>query len=335
MARLLFMQACIVLALVPAVSAAHHNSGAVFDLDAEVTVKGVVTRYQFRNPHIYFYVLTEQGEEWRIEGGPTAFMKRFGWSRDTLAEGDQIELVGNPSRREGRNSALLKSASVDGTPLPASRGEEAFKQLFENNDNRNVNAISLAGTWTTQIGEDAGWIDDPTSLALTAAARESIENFDEKTMSPVLDCTPMTAPATMMIPDTKKIEILDDVVRIGSEFNGVTRIAYLSGSPDEAPSLQGHSVATLRDNTLTIDTTGFLAHRMGIANGLASSSEKTLHEEFVLDEDGKGLTYSFRLTDPVYLEAPFESQAYWAYRPDLDFEALPCDLENSRRFLDE
>ncbi len=323
------------LTLLATVSVAHHNTAAVFDLEKEVTFSGVVTRYEFRNPHIYFYVTTESGEEWRIEAGPTAIMKRLGWTSDTLTEGNQIQFTGNPSRREGKKSAYFKSALVDDAPLPATRGQVAYEQLIEDSQDRSATAESLAGTWVTLLTQNSGWIDEPGVLSLTDAGQESIDSFDENTMSPVLDCTPVTAPASMAIPDTKRIEILDDVVRIGSEFNGVTRVATLEGAAADAPSVQGHSVATLDDNTLTVKTTDFVAHRMGIGYGLASSEQKTLVEKFVLGDDGKGLTYSFTLIDPVYLAEPFESQSSWAYRPDREFEALPCDLENSRLFLSE
>ena len=105
--------------------------------------------------------------------------------------------------------------------------------------------------------------------------------------------------------------------------------------PPTTRTTQGLSRGTLTARTLRIDTTGFEAHRMGIAYGLPSSNGKRLHEEFILDEDGQGLTYSFVLTDPEYLDEPIEGEIRWAYRPDAEFTALPCDLDNSRLFLDE
>ena len=315
---------------------AHHNTGAVFDLGQEVTIAGTVTRYQYRNPHIYFFVRDEHGTEWRVEAGPTALMNRIGWSPDTMKEGDQIEMVGNPSRKAGKSSAFLKSATVGGEPLPMFRSEDAFKRLAEDNSNRDVGTDTIAGTWVTVLSGDSGWIDNPESLPLNDAGRNSIENFDENTMSPALTCTPMTAPAMMMIPDTKRIEILQDSVRISSEFNGATRVIHLAEpQAPESTSVQGFSIGRLDGNSLQIETSGFEAHRMGIAYGLASGEEKRIVEEITLAEDGKGLTYRFTLTDPEFLEAPFEAESYWAYRPDQPFETLPCDLENSRLFLDE
>ena len=327
----------IALSLVASAGAlAHHNTGAVFDLEQEVTIKGTVTRYHYRNPHIYFFILDEQGTEWRVEAGPTALMNRIGWSAGTMKEGDRIEMTGNPSRRAGKASAFLKSATVGGDPLPMFRSEDTFKTLTEDNSERDIATDSLEGTWVTLLTQDSGWVDNPEALPLNDAGRASIDSFDENTMSPALTCTPMTAPAMMMIPDTKRIEITDDSVRISSEFNGATRIVHLTEvTATDSSSTQGYSTGRIDDHSLRVETSGFEAHRMGIAYGLASSASKRLVEEFTLAEDGKGLTYRFTLTDPEFLEEAFEAETYWAYRPDQPFETLPCDLENSRLFLDE
>ena len=34
----------------------HHNTGALFDLEQEVILEGTISRYEWKNPHLYFYV---------------------------------------------------------------------------------------------------------------------------------------------------------------------------------------------------------------------------------------------------------------------------------------
>ena len=53
-----------------------------------------------------------------------------------------------------------------------------------------------------------------------------------------------------------------------------------------------------------------------------------------LNENGFGLTYRFELDDPEFLAAPLAGVVQWTYRPDLTYEAVPCDAENARRFLE-
>jgi hypothetical protein len=57
-------------------------------------------------------------------------------------------------------------------------------------------------------------------------------------------------------------------------------------------------------------------------------------ERLALHEDGSGVTYSYELEDPEYLAAPVTGSVEWQYRPDLDYHAVACDLDNARRFVE-
>ena len=81
-----------------------------------------------------------------------------------------------------------------------------------------------------------------------------------------------------------------------------------------------------------IDTASFAEHRNGTFWSVPSSPRKHLTERFELAADGRSLTYRFELEDPEYLTRPVSAEATWAYRPDLEFRAEPCDVENARRF---
>lgn len=333
---------CAWLLLLPVVSAiAHHNSSAAFDMENEVTIEGVVTRYQWKNPHLYFYVdaTDEAGGsvEWRVEAGPLALMRRLGWSKETLSPGDKVLLTANPSRNPARRSAFMRTASSDDVSLPAFASEEAFRRLITNDAPADARTDGLSGTWVTILDpEVAVFVDHPERLALTDAGHTAIEAFDETTMHTGLDCIPMTAPSFMMIPDTKSIEIVGHTVTIRGEFDSAERTVYLTKRAQlAAPSIQGYSEGTLEDGVLTVETGGFLEHRMGNGFSLPSSRRKRLHEEFELAEDGASLTYRFWVEDAEYLAEPFEGEVTWAYRPDLDYEGLPCDRENARLFLSD
>ena len=92
----------VLLAVVVTAPATAHHSAARFILAQSVMVDGVVTRYEWANPHVYIYVTETNtaGEavEWEIECQPPAMMRRVGWSRETLAVGDTVRLTGAPSR---------------------------------------------------------------------------------------------------------------------------------------------------------------------------------------------------------------------------------------------
>lgn len=320
---------------------AHHNTDAVFDTEIEFVIEGVVEKIQWRNPHVYFWVAgtSDSGAEntWRIEAGPTGIMRRLGWDQNTLAAGDMVTVTANPSRRSGKASAYLVDVSSPGKDLPVIRGDDARARLAESGATSDVTATQLAGIWVTLLNlEYFGKTMDAENLPLTAKGRADIDSFDENTMHPALDCIPFVAPMMMATPDIKSIEVIDDTLRIRGEFDNAERIVHLNPDAVAAgPSLHGHSVGRWQDGVLTIETTNFAVHRSGNVFGLSSGAQKKLVEKIKLNEDGKTLTYGLVLEDPEYLLEPITGEILWAYRPDLEYVSLECDIENSRQFLED
>ena len=324
----------------PSLTYAHHSSSAAFDMDREVTIDGVIQRYEWKNPHLYFYVGTvnDAGSavEWRVEAGPLAIMRRLGWSRDSLAPGDHVVLSANPSRRPDRLSAFLKTIETDAGPLLSFQGKQTRDALQASEAPPGEHASGFSGTWATLLNlESVGWVDDPSKLALTPAGKASVAGFDETTMHPALDCIPFTAPVFMLIPDTKSIEAGGNEIRIRGEFDATERIVYLGPvmhRPD-GPLLHGYSAGFQVGNKLRIVTSDFAEHRTGIAFGLTSSLQKHLVEELETNAGGTSLTYRFALEDPAYLAEPVTGSVQWEFRPDIEFEYSECDIANSRIFL--
>jgi hypothetical protein len=77
---------------------AHHSFAAEFDAGKRVTLKGTVTKVDWRNPHIYVYlnVKDDTGKvtEWACEGGPPNVLLREGWTRNSVREGDVVTIDG-------------------------------------------------------------------------------------------------------------------------------------------------------------------------------------------------------------------------------------------------
>lgn len=81
---------------------AHHSFAAEFDANAPILLNGTVLKVDWTNPHVYFFieVETEAGdyEEWALEmGSPNGLMRR-GWTRDTLAIGEEVIVRGTRAR---------------------------------------------------------------------------------------------------------------------------------------------------------------------------------------------------------------------------------------------
>ena len=113
---------------------AHHSFGVAFDADKPVTLSGVVTKIDWRNPHSHVYVdITGQDGKvvsWTFEGYPPNVLSRTGWKRDeTIKIGDTIKVFGWLAR-DGTPFAHLREVTLaNGQRLffgpPAGTGEGA------------------------------------------------------------------------------------------------------------------------------------------------------------------------------------------------------------------
>ena len=108
----------------PAAALAHH-SFAMFDMDKDVTYKGVVVEYKWINPHTHITVDIKPGQgvdpatvgTWDVEGGSTNIMGRQGWTRATLKAGAPITLVGHPMKDGSKGISLFYAIMPDGKRL--------------------------------------------------------------------------------------------------------------------------------------------------------------------------------------------------------------------------
>ena len=77
------LTAVLFLMMLPATA---HHSRAIYDQERTVTIEGVVTNYEWTNPHVYLYVESQDDSGdavvWELEGNVTTIMRRLGWSKD-------------------------------------------------------------------------------------------------------------------------------------------------------------------------------------------------------------------------------------------------------------
>lgn len=114
-----------VLVLLAGGSLAAHHSFAMFEMDKDVTYKGVVTEYKWINPHTHITVEIKAGPGvdpsqvglWDVEGGSTNIMGRQGWTRNSFKPGDPITLVGHPMRDGSKGISLFYVILPDGKRL--------------------------------------------------------------------------------------------------------------------------------------------------------------------------------------------------------------------------
>lgn len=330
--------AAVLAAHVCAPASGHHSTSA-FDTETELAVEGVLIRYEWANPHVYLWLeeRTEAGETtvWEVEGSPPAFLARQGLTEDALPVGARVTINGHPSRDAARRAMLMDTLTTDGAVVTLGQ-EGAIFAIAQENATVDRRADGLAGTWGTTF--DFAAVQrflDPSMLQLTEAGRAALEQRRAQG-EPQLGCAPGPAPGVMLAPDIKVIDVRDDVVLLRRGWDDVVRTVHLN--PDSragaVPSDQGHSIGRWEGRALVVETTHFTPHPSGNVFLLRSGPQKRLLERLELDDGGRYLTYSFELHDPEYLAEPVVSDGIrWAFRPDLEYAPVPCDVDNARRSL--
>ena len=106
---------------------AHHSFAAEFDSSKTVDFTGVVTKVEWMNPHVYFYVdvkdpKTGKVQSWGCEMGSPNGLTRLGWTRNTLKIGMIVRVEG-AAAKDGSNVANASNVTVDGKKLGAASSE--------------------------------------------------------------------------------------------------------------------------------------------------------------------------------------------------------------------
>ena len=106
---------------------AHHSFAAEFDSAKAVDFQGVVTKVEWMNPHVYFYVDVKDPQSgkvtnWGCEMGSPNGLTRQGWTRNTLKIGMVIRVEGSAAK-DGSSVANARNVTVDGKKLGAATSE--------------------------------------------------------------------------------------------------------------------------------------------------------------------------------------------------------------------
>lgn len=316
-----------------------HHSRANFDDSKEVELSGTVKDFSWRNPHVYMEieVPSESGgtETWLVETHSVTSMMRFGWDKDTLSPGDPITITVQPDRDTSKKFALLQyMLTPDGSRMYA----------FRDNSNKAESEVEpstdFSGTWyavRSALDIRLAGGGPPENWPYTDSGRQNVRDFDEH-QSPQYECMPVGAPKMTFYSYAINLKRDGDAIYVNKEHLNEHRTIHLDKDRAdldvEAPSVVGTSVGTLQsDRHVTVETSNFLPTKWGLANGIDSSAQKVMTEEYRLTEDGMFIDISYTLTDPVYLTEPVTVTGRYRKAESREFTPVPCDPDTAKRHV--
>jgi hypothetical protein len=320
-------------ATITATAFAHHSPTA-FNVDAQITIQGRISRVDWTSPHTYVYVegasAAGRTAEWMLETDAVPILTRSGWTRQALAVGTPVTVRANPDRNADRNHGLIVSLALPNGTVLSPRSETGA---------RGARATGIAGVWNGLRGFALRRVGalKPTPKGLAAMQAYTVA------ANPVTNCTPYTAPFLGSLPYLNEIVVRNDRIEIRNEFLNVDRTIYMDGRahPANGPrTLQGHSIGRWEGDVLVVDSRLFADHLLGNYTGsgkelreLPSGPRKHLVERYQVSDDRTRLLISTVVEDPDYLAEPLTMTMEWDYTPQLRLLRFGCDPQQSQRYL--
>jgi hypothetical protein len=110
--------AVVAVALAAATATAHHSIAGYYDETRQVNLDGVITQFQFVNPHPFLFIDVKDGDraaQWRLEMDNRGELVAVGMTAETLKPGDRVVVRGSPGRTQPQTAYIRRlDRPVDG-----------------------------------------------------------------------------------------------------------------------------------------------------------------------------------------------------------------------------
>jgi hypothetical protein len=120
MTRMFFLMVAVFsLAMAGRALVAHHSETAEYDSTKPVKVTGTITKVEWLNPHVWFYVDvkddTGKVTTWGFSNAPPGALMRRGIMKDALKIGAEVTVEGVRARDGSNNASGRRVIYADGT----------------------------------------------------------------------------------------------------------------------------------------------------------------------------------------------------------------------------
>lgn len=326
--------------------AAHHELGSEFDEHKPVTLRGIVTRFQWNNPHALLYVDVKgaSGEiaNWAVEWASPLDLRGAGWTRDSVKVGDSVVIQGRLARdgsklASGRTMVLASGkrltepSDAEATPSaqrqvkPTPRWPDGHPRLGlvpgESGYWANPSASSLIDVAAGKIRMDSnGLLANPADADKVAPFQpwaKGLYEYRQRTLlkdDPMLSCLPPGGPRIFQV--AHGVQFLEQPERqrifvMSGGGNRNWRLIYLDGralphSEDVTPTYFGYSSGHWDGDTLVVESDAFNERFWFSGGGLPHTEALRLTEKFSRP-DFDTLKYEVTVNDPGAYTRPWSS----------------------------
>ncbi len=323
--------------------AAHHSNAPHFDSTKPISIEGVVTEFQFVNPHAWVYldVISADGqvENWNCELSAASGYRRQGWTDDLFAVGSALKIDGIAARRDPLGCSYQSGTLADGTIVARggqiTNGEDVLSASVAIDLIESVDLTSMVGTWISTPRRRGGGGGAPQSGdpavryadQVTEAGMTALLAYDQRFDDPALVCSPSSITRGWSEPGgPSEFTQTEDQIVIRHEYMDMLRTIDLTTREHPSiiqPSLTGHSVGWFEGDTLVVETVGFEAGVLVPHPGLVHSDEMKVIERLTLAENGNLLLRAYEVTDSKYFTKAYTGNSSWT-RSDIPVSAYNC-----------
>lgn len=342
---------------------AHHEMSAEFDQTKSVMLRGIVSKVEWNNPHVYIYIDSRDpgagSDTWAVELASPSELKRNGWTRESLHVGDSVSVQAYPARdgsklAEGRRVASgnnnLTVPTSEALPPPPRTGPAKPAPRWPDGHPRLGALPGESGYWAypseaSLVETSAGKIrmnengllanlSDAAKVAPFQPWAKGLYEYRQRSLlkdDPMVSCLPPGGPRMFQVAHGVKFLEQPDRQRIfvmsgGGNHNW--RLIYLDGRPvpnpeDESPTYFGYSSGKWDGDTLVVNSAGY-AERFWFSNGGLPHTENLKLSERFIRSDFNTLKYEVTVDDVGAYTRPWTSSWTLHWVPNQDLEEYFC-----------
>lgn len=336
--------------LIPLVVAAplwaHHSWSTDYKInDPEVEVAGVITKLEWKNPHVRMELTADAGQPtartWSIESTSVSQLFRMDVTPDLVKVGQVVKVSGFAGFRanaiymnhlllpDNREVIFLADAAPRWPGVHIGNSVKLGGQVTEPDINKRP--ATVFAVWNTVYGDPKSHAFAAQQIALKAKAAEAARNGQTLPQAPLSAapssaayCAAKALPMAMTNPYPIQLVKSGNDVLLKLEENDQVRTIHMTARHDDAqakPSLMGYSSGVWQgagEKKLVVTTTKIDNKALGAGARLV--------ETFELSADRNHLDYTSTVTDPAKPGQPVTTTKYWQYQPGSVVQPYNCSL---------